>query len=150
MNHHDFPTSVRKDLVSYSVRAGKTFIDSKLRDLANEKRRLTRRLEELEAAPYEPIDVDAVLRSGLAALQDLPRLLESAHLEERKQFVQAFIEGITVQPDNNRLDLRIRTLPALGNSPVSMVAGARYEPLQMNLEPPERFIAGRQGLRFVA
>ena len=96
----------------------------------------------LEAAPYEPIDADAVLRSGMAALGDLPRLLESAHLEERKQLVQAFIAGVTVQPDDNRLDLRVRTLPDLGNLSVSMVAGARYEPLQMNLEPPERFLAG--------
>ena len=29
----------------------------------------------------------------------------------------------------------------------SLTAGARYEPLQMILEPPERFLAG---LRFVA
>ena len=125
-----------------------TFIDSKLRELAGEKRRLTRRLEELEAAPYEPIDPDAVLREGLTSLQELPRLMESVSLEERKQFVHAFITGVTVQPDHGRLDLQVRTLPILnGDSSVGMVAGAHYEPLQMNLEPHGRFVAG---LRSVA
>ncbi len=111
--------------------------------MATEKRRLTRRLEELEAAPYEPIDADAVLREGLASLRDLPRLMESAHLEERKQFVHAFIAGVTVRPDEARLDLQVRALPVLnGDSSVRMVAGARYEPLQMNLEPAELFVVG--------
>jgi len=79
----------------------------------------------------------------MAALRDLPGLLESAHLEERKQFVNAFIEGATVQPDEARLDLRVRALPVLdADSSVGMVAGARYEPLQMILDPPEQFVAG--------
>ena len=120
----------------------KGFIDAKLRDLAVEKRRLTERLETLESAPYEPIDADAVLRDGLASLRDLPRLLESASLEERKQFVNAFIAGVTVQPDERRLDLQVRTLPVLDpNSSVAVVAGARCEPVQMNLEPAEKFLA---------
>jgi hypothetical protein len=121
----------------------KDFIDTKLRDLATEKRRLTERLEALESAPYDPIDADAVLRDGLASLRDLPRLLESASLEERKQFVNAFISRVTVQPDERRLDLEVRTLPVLyPNSSVGVVAGARYEPVQMTLEPAERFVAG--------
>ncbi len=129
----------------------KGFIDAKLRELAAEKRRHTRRLEELEAAPYEPIDAAAVLRDGMAALRDLPGLLESAHLEERKQLVNAFIAGVTVQPDERRLDLQVRALPVLDhNSSVGVVAGARYEPLQMNLKPPTRFIAVGRGLRLVA
>ena len=45
------------------------FINDKLRNLGTEKRRLTRRLEELEATPYEPIDAAAVLRDGKAALR---------------------------------------------------------------------------------
>ena len=48
--------------------------------------------------------------------------------------------------------IQVRTFPAVldADSTCVMVAGARFEPLQMNFEPPERFIAGRQGLRFVA
>ncbi len=65
----------------------KDLLDGKLRGLADEKRRLQRRLEELEAAAYDPIDAEAVLRSGMSALNDLPRLLESASVEERKEVV---------------------------------------------------------------
>jgi hypothetical protein len=88
----------------------------------------------------------------LASLRDLPRLLESGTLEERKEFVRAFVVGVTVQPEEIRLDLQIRKIPTLapGKSTCGMVAGARYEPLQMNLEPAERYIVGGEGLRFVA
>lgn len=57
----------------------KTFVDAKLRDLATEKRRLQRRLEEIEATPFDPIDPDIVLKEGLAAIRDLPRLLETGN-----------------------------------------------------------------------
>jgi hypothetical protein len=67
---------------------------------------------------------DCVLREGPASLRDLPRLLESASLEERKQFVNAFISRVTVQPDERRLDLEVRTLPVIDpNSFVGVVAG---------------------------
>ena len=128
------------------------FVDSKLRDFAAEKKRLQRRLEELQAAPYKPIDPDAVLRDGLASLSDLPRLLDSGNLEERKGFIRAFIDGVTIVPDKLRLDLRVRTFPVFGaaNSSVGLVAGARYEPVQKNLEPAERFLAGTRELWRVA
>jgi len=97
----------------------------------------------LESAPYVPIDPDAILRDGLASLRDLPRLLESGNLEERKEFVRAFILGITVRPDEARLDLMVNQLPSLNaNSSVGLVAGARYVPLQIEMRPMERFLAG--------
>jgi len=90
-----------------------------------------------------PIDVDAILRDGLASMRDLPRLLESGNLEERKEFVRAFITGITVRPDEARLDLVVNQLPSLNaNSSVGLVAGARYVPLQIEMRPMERFLAG--------
>ena len=48
---------------------------------------------------------------GLAALNDLPRLLETANIEGRKEFVRAFIGGITVRPDTGVLDLQMKKLP---------------------------------------
>jgi hypothetical protein len=80
----------------------------------------------------------------LASLNDLPRLLNSGNLEERKGFIRAFIDGVTVVPDKLRLDLRVRTFPVIGtqDSSVGLVAGARYEPVQKNLEPPEAFLVG--------
>ena len=113
-------------------------LDGKLRDLAAEKRALQRRLEELEAAPYEPIDPEAVVRTGMTALRDLPRLLGSASLEERKELVGAFVDHVTVLPDESMVELQMRTLPALpllatSNSSVGVVAGAGFEPATFGL-----------------
>jgi DNA invertase Pin-like site-specific DNA recombinase len=125
----------------------KGFVDTKLRDLGCERRKLQARCESLETAPYDPIDAQAVLRSGLASLRDLTRLMESASLEDRKEFVRAFVGGVSVVPGEARLDVRMRTLPAVGvlrpeNSTCGLVAGARYVPLQIDLNPLERFLAG--------
>ena len=49
------------------------------------------------------VDPGKVLRHGFAALQDLPRRLESGTIEERKELVRVFVDGITVVPDEARL-----------------------------------------------
>jgi hypothetical protein len=128
----------------------KGFVDAKLRDLGSERRRLQNRHDELETAPYDPIDAEAVLESGLASLDRLPRLLESGSLEDRKEFVRAFVSGVSVVPGEARLDVQMRRLPAVGelraaNSTCGLVAGARYEPLQIELRRVERFQAGLRG-----
>ena len=125
----------------------KGFVDAKLRDMGTEKRKLQARCEALETTPYDPIDADAVLRGGLASLRDLPRLMESGSLEDRKEFVRAFVGGVSVIPGEARLDVQMRTLPTVGsllpaNSTCGLVAGARYEQVQMNLQPPNRYLAG--------
>jgi hypothetical protein len=84
------------------------------------------------------MDADAVLKQGLVALDDLPRLMASGSLEERKEFMHAFVAGITVHPDEERLDVLMRKIPAMalprpGDSSVGMVAGAGFEPVQKNL-----------------
>src|SRR5882762_1211421 len=112
----------------------KGFVDAKLRDMGTERRRLQARCEALETAPYDPIEPDAVLRNGLASLHDMPRLMESASFEDRKEFVRAFVGGVSVVPGDARLDVQMRTLPAVGallpaNSTCGLVAGARYVPL---------------------
>jgi hypothetical protein len=65
-------------------------------------------------------------------------------MEGRKEFVRAFIGGITVRPDTGVLDLQIKKLPVLvpGNFTCEMVAGARYEPVQIEMRPMERFVVG--------
>jgi hypothetical protein len=111
------------------------FVDAKLRDLGSEKRRLEDRREALETTPYDPIDADAVLRGGLASLHDLPRLLESGSIEDRKEFARAFVGGVSVVPGEARLDIQMRTLPALSdaNSTCGLVAGAGFEPATFGL-----------------
>ncbi len=80
-------------------------------------------------------------------MRDLPRLLENGSLEERKEFIRVFVAGVTVVPEKTRIDFRIRQLPAVWpeDSSVGVVAGARYEAVQMNLVPLERFVAGLRG-----
>jgi DNA invertase Pin-like site-specific DNA recombinase len=116
----------------------KGFVDAKLRDLGSEKRRLQTRMEALESAPYDPIDAEAVLETGLASLNRLPRLLESGSLEDRKEFVRAFVGGVSVIPGEARIDVQMRTLPAVGslrpaNSACGLVAGAGFEPATFGL-----------------
>ncbi|MBZ5640998.1 MAG: hypothetical protein LAO51_19845, partial [Acidobacteriia bacterium] len=111
--------------------------------------------QELETAPYEPIDVELVLREGLASLRNLPRLLESGSLEERKEFVRAFVGGVKVIPEEARLELEMRKFPAValprpGNSTCELVAGARYERVQIEMKPGGRFVAKRGTSRLVA
>jgi hypothetical protein len=87
---------------------------------------------------------DAVVRSGPVALQNLPRLLEAANIEGRKEFISAFIGGITVRPDTGALDLQLKEFPTsgAGDFTCEMVAGARYEPLQIEMKQVEKFLAG--------
>jgi hypothetical protein len=125
----------------------KGFVDAKLRDMGTERRKLQARSESLETAPYDPIDAEAVLRDGLASLHDLPRLMESASMEDRKEFVRAFVGGVSVVPGEARLDIQMRTLPAIGsllpaNSTCGLVAGARYEPVRIEMRPVRKFLAG--------
>ena len=115
--------------------------------MGTERRKLQNRSEALETAPYDPINAEAVLRDGLASLHDLPRLMESASLEDRKEFIRSFVGSVSVVPHDARLDVQMRTLPAVGalqhaNSTCGLVAGARYEPVQIEMWPMERFLAG--------
>lgn len=65
-------------------------------------------------------------------------------MEVRKEFVRAFIGGITVRRDTGVLDLQMKKLPALvpWNFTCEMLAGARYEPLQIEMRPLDRYLAG--------
>ena len=125
------------------------FVNKKLRDLATERRRLQRRLQELESVSPDPIDADAVLEQGLEKIQDLPRRMQSSKLEERKAFVHDFIDRITIFPDEKRLEVRIRRIPTSvvprpGSLSVRLVAGARYDTPQRNLVARSVPLRGRR------
>jgi len=54
-------------------------------------------------------------------------------LEERKELVGAFVDHVTVLPDESIVELQMRVFPALpltgtGFPSVGVVAGARFEP----------------------
>jgi hypothetical protein len=91
--------------------------------------------------PSPPIGIGARESEGgaVAARTSAARSKNGA----RKEFVRAFISGITVRPDEARLDLVVNKLPGPNsNLSVRVVAGARYVPLQIAMRPMERFVAG--------
>ena len=68
-------------------------------------------------------------------------------LDDRNQFLCEFEGRVSVVPGEARLDDPMRTLPAVGvlrhsNSAFGLVAGARYEPVQIKLTPLNRYLAG--------
>jgi hypothetical protein len=68
-------------------------------------------------------------------------------LEDRKEFIRSFVGSVSVVLGEARLDVQMRTLPAIGallpaNSTCGLVAGARYVPLQIEMKPMKRFLAG--------
>jgi hypothetical protein len=70
-------------------------------------------------------------------------------MEDRKEFVRAFVGGVSVAPGDARLDIQMRTLPAIGalqpaNSTCGLVAGARYVPVQIEMKPLNLYLAGLQ------
>ena len=42
------------------------------------------------------------------------KLIQVRTLEDRREFVRAFISGVTVYPDEPRIQVQIRKIPALG------------------------------------
>ena len=114
------------------------FVNTKLRDLPVEKRRLQRRLQELESFSPDPIDANAALKGGVEKIRDLPRQMHSRKLAERKELVHDLIDGITVFPDERRLEVRTKRIPTSvmprpGFLSVRLVAGAGFEPATFGL-----------------
>jgi hypothetical protein len=91
-------------------------------------------------------DADAVVRNGLTALRDLSRLLETANIEGRKEFIRAFVGGITVRPDVEVLDLQMNRFPAHGSGNLTWekVARASYVTLLIEMRPLSRYLADFQ------
>lgn len=65
------------------------------------------------------------------------RISAGSTLEENKELVRAFVAGITVHPEERRLEVRIRKIPAAllpqPGSSVGLVAGAGFEPAAFGL-----------------
>lgn len=125
----------------------KEFVDEKLTSLKAEKDRLEGRLLNLEIARPR-VNVKAVVDAGIAQLRRFGELLAHGSIEEQKSIVQAFLARIDLSPREGRSEAYFVRL--LANCSFEVVAGARYEPVQMKLEPPDRFVVRGRGLRSVA
>ncbi|MFH0779054.1 MAG: recombinase family protein [Candidatus Eisenbacteria bacterium] len=118
----------------------KEIVEPKLVKLATEKKELERKLREKEAMPEEskmdPNELAGQIVEGISGFREL---FEQGTLEEKKEFVRAFVEKLVVDADKGTGTLYIREFPPLeairprgnGNSYFEGVAGARYEPATM-------------------
>ena len=120
----------------------KEIVEPKLVSLANEKTELERGLREKEAMPEESkMDPDELAGQIVEGISGFRELFEQGTLEEKKEFVRAFVEKLVVDPDKGTGTLYIREFPPLeairpkgdGNSYFQGVAGARYEPATFGL-----------------
>jgi hypothetical protein len=75
------------------------------------------------SSPNFAVAIEAVLRRGLAFLCDLSRLM------------RAFVGGVSVVPDEARLDVQMRTLPAIGALGASNSACGRFAAGPVNKKP---------------
>jgi hypothetical protein len=117
----------------------KEFVDEKLTTLKREKNHLEARLS-ATPAPRPRIDVEAVVDAGIARLHDLRGLLDHGTIEEQKSVVQSFVQRIELSAKNNSLAAYFYALPT--NCSFELVAGARYVPLQIEMRPLNRYLAG--------
>jgi hypothetical protein len=120
----------------------KEIIEPKLVKLGDEKKELERRLREKEAIPEESkMDPNELAGQIVEGISEFRELFEQGTLEEKKEFVRAFVEKLVVDPDKGTGTLYIREFPPLeairpkgdGNSYFQGVAGARYEPATFGL-----------------
>ena len=87
------------------------FVNSKLRELATEKRRLQRQLHGLETAQKTSTDTPSCLDHGLQTIRELPLRMTDGRLPEQKAFINDFVAGIIVFPDEKAIEVRIRKMP---------------------------------------
>jgi len=127
------------------------FLDEKLAKLKRERRHLEEMLEEQEKVRYEPVDIDALVSESVGSLSRFQQVMEQGRLEEKKEFLRAFVGRIRIYPGKGRGTVEYYKIPDLerlpvGKSSFKLVAGVRYEALQKKiLALPEPFAMGRRG-----
>jgi len=84
----------------------------------------------------------------MARLSDLRGLLDHGSPEERKTIVLAFVHRIELSPQNTTGTACFYKLPAPAS--LGMVAGARFERVQIQMEPAGRFTTRPRLIRLVA
>jgi hypothetical protein len=84
--------------------------NERLRELRQEHDHLSKAL----AKPGQPVQVDS--KKAMEYRADLARVFRDAKPEERKQYVRAWVEKITLFPDRRELEIRYRVPePVLNN-----------------------------------
>jgi DNA invertase Pin-like site-specific DNA recombinase len=113
-------------------------MNDRLRRLRLERQEAENRLREIELVPARTTNPEDIVESILEGLADARRLFDQGTMEEKKQVVRAFVDGLTLHGSERTGELRIRKLPGpasqrAGSFSVEMVAGVGFEPTTFGL-----------------
>ncbi|MDX1440187.1 MAG: recombinase family protein [Rubricoccaceae bacterium] len=122
-------------------------IGRRIRRLKEDRRVQQDRKAQLDRVKQTVVDADAVANDVVARMRVFPEVFEEGTIEEKKDFVRLFVDGIRVDPGKGHVTVQIRRFPApesldTGNASFGMVAGAGFEPatfglcLPLRLSPP--------------
>ena len=103
----------------------KDLLSDRLGRLRRERQEIEARLREIEPAPARITDPEAVVDAILVGLTDARQLFEHGTMEERKQVVRAFVDGLTVVGSKRCGEIRMKKLPV----PQSVGTGRSYQSL---------------------
>ena len=116
----------------------KEFVDQKLVKLKEERELLESELDEQKVICPKPSNINGLADDILGQIGSFHEVFTEGTLEEKKEFIQLFVEGIELDAEEERAVLHIREFPApldfsTGNSAFDMVAGAGFEPATFGL-----------------
>ncbi len=111
------------------------FVERKLDRLRAERRGLERTLRGLEETDFKPIDTVALATEILRETLNLKEIATHGSPEERKLFIRAFAEGMTLNPEEKRGELYMKEVPTPAGAGTSFaaIAGAGFEPATSGL-----------------
>jgi hypothetical protein len=84
--------------------------------------------------------MDGLVDDAITAIREFDDVFREGSLEEKKEFVGLFLDGIEVDPKKRIAQVRIKKFPAptvfgTGNHLLAVVAGARAEPQKTPFPP---------------
>ncbi|MBN1810001.1 MAG: recombinase zinc beta ribbon domain-containing protein [Planctomycetes bacterium] len=125
--------------------ANREFADKRITDLKRELYDFLPRLEELEAASENHIDIDELMLSVRDYMKRFKEIVQTGTVDEKRTFLRAFTHSIELDPETGEGNVEILSLPRLTDVPMLTT---RYEPPTGNssllmvaeegFEPPTR------------
>jgi hypothetical protein len=116
----------------------KEFIDRKVAGLKKERAHLAARLEEHQRGENAKFDICRLAKTIVELIREFDAVFATGTIEEQKEFIGLFVEGIEVDPKKRKARVKIRRFPApmaldAENLSFHVVAGAGLEPATFGL-----------------
>jgi DNA invertase Pin-like site-specific DNA recombinase len=122
----------KKRLVASLTAKNKEFLDEEFVELARRKKELDARLSEIESMKHKEVDIDAMVDGIMASVRGFKDLFPYGALEEQKEFIRLFVDGIELDPDRRAGKAYVKRFPVpKGGAEKPLLvctSGARYKP----------------------